>query len=205
MTAQRTTVVFDLGGVLIDWNPEYLYRKFFGDDAAGMRRFLDEICTPLWNAEQDGGRSLAEATDLLVRQHPQERDLIEAFYGRWEEMLGGPIAGTVRILAELREANVPLYSLTNWSAETFPIAQRLYDFLGWFRGIAVSGKLNMKKPDRRIYEYLASTYGIDPHAAVYIDDVPKNVAPAVALGFHGILFQSPDQLRAELRGLGFPL
>ena len=119
-----TVVVFDLGGVLVDWNPRYLYRTLFDGDEAAMERFLAEVCTPAWNDEQDRGRPWDEACALLVRDHPDRRALIEAWPSRFDETMAGPIPGTVEILAELRERDVPLYALSNWSAETFPKAQR---------------------------------------------------------------------------------
>jgi 2-haloacid dehalogenase len=138
-TPRPTVAVFDLGGVLVDWNPRYLYRTLFGGDAAAMERFLAEVCTPAWNDEQDRGRPFAEACALLVRDHPDQRELIEAWPFRFDETMAGPIPGTVEILAELRARDVPLYALSNWSAETFPRAQARFPFLQWFRGIVISG------------------------------------------------------------------
>src|SRR5688572_12394858 len=134
------TVIFDLGGVLIDWNPRYLYRTIF-DDEKKMNDFFTDVCTSDWNEEQDGGRSLKDATDELVGRFPDHEDNIRAYYGRWEEMLRGPLEGTVEILRELREKNdTKLYALTNWSAETFPVALSRFDFLHWFDGRLVSGE-----------------------------------------------------------------
>lgn len=200
--ANRSIVVFDLGGVLIDWNPRHLYRKLFDGDEAAMERFLAEICTNEWNLQQDAGRSFAEACAALVERHPAQRDLIEAFHGRWIEMIGGPIDGTVAILAELKAKGAPLYALTNWSAETFPLARDRYDFLRWFRGTVVSGVEKLVKPDPRIYRLLLERYDIDPAASVYVDDNPVNAQAATDLGLHGIHFTDPAALRAEFARLG---
>ncbi|HEX5325465.1 MAG TPA: HAD family hydrolase, partial [Acetobacteraceae bacterium] len=161
MQSKRTGAVFDLGGVLIDWNPRHLYRSLFPGDVAGMERFLAEICSPAWNLEQDRGRSWADATALLTAQHPEQAELIAAYRQRWHEMLRGPIEGSVAILAELKRAGVPLYALTNWSQETFPHALEQYDFLGWFEVIIVSGQERLVKPDPRIFRLLADRHGLD--------------------------------------------
>lgn len=196
--ASRTTAVFDLGGVLIDWNPRYLYRRLFDGDEAAMERFLAEICNHDWNLEQDAGRPFAEACALLVERHPEQKALIEAYHSRWVEMLAGPIDGTVEILRELKARGTPLYALTNWSAETFPLALERYDFLRWFRGTVVSGTEKLVKPDPRIYRLLLERFGIDPADAVYVDDNPRNAETATALGLHGIHFTGPAALRTAL-------
>ena len=202
MTSRRpAAVVFDLGGVLIDWNPRYLYRTLFGGDDAAMEHFLTHVCSPAWNHRQDAGRSFAEARDELIREFPDARPLIEAWRERFEETLGGPIAGTVEILAALRERRVPLYALSNWWAETFPIARARFDFLAWFDGIVISGEFGAAKPDPRIYAHLLERYGLRAEATVFIDDVPANIAAATAAGMHAILFTDPDALRASLRDL----
>jgi 2-haloacid dehalogenase len=202
MQAKRTGAVFDLGGVLIDWNPRHLYRKLFPGDEAGMERFLSEVCSPSWNLEQDRGRSWAEATALLVAQYPDHSTMIRAYHARWREMLAGPIEGSVEILRELKQAGVPLYALTNWSRETFPHALALYDFLGWFEAIIVSGQEGLVKPDPRIFQLLADRHGLDFTNLAYIDDSPRNAAAATELGMHGIHFTAPAQLRDELNALG---
>jgi 2-haloacid dehalogenase len=199
---QREVVIFDFGGVLVDWNPRYLYRKLFGDDEAGMERFLAEVCTSEWNLRQDAGRPWAEAIAELSARHPAQAGLIRAFHERWTEMLRGPIEGSVTILGELKQAGRPLYGLTNWSHETFPVARVRYPFFAWFDGIVVSGAEGMVKPDPRLYARLFERYRIDPARAVFIDDNQHNVEAAVALGLHGIHFQSPAQLRSELAALG---
>jgi 2-haloacid dehalogenase len=196
------TIVFDLGGVLIDWNPEYLYNKLIPDEKE-RRWFLSTICTLDWNEQQDTGRSLQEGTDHLVRQFPEHAASIRAYYGRWKEMLGGPIHETVEIFRELKnQGRLKLYALTNWSAETFPVALELYDFLHWFDGRLVSGEEKVRKPFPEIYRLLIDRFGIDPAKAIYVDDNIRNVLPARALGFHGIHFRTPALFKQELQGLG---
>lgn len=198
----RSIAVFDLGGVLIDWNPRYLYRQLFDGDDAAMERFLAEICNNDWNVQQDAGRPFAEACALLVEHHPEQKHLIEAYRARWIEMLAGPIHGTVDILRELRDRGTPLYALTNWSAETFPLARERYDFLHWFQATVVSGVEKLVKPDPRIYRLLIERHGIDPAASVYIDDNPVNARVATDLGLHGIHFTGPNALRDDLERVG---
>lgn len=196
------TIIFDLGGVLIDWNPRYLYRKLF-DKEEDMEYFLANICTGDWNEQQDAGRALEEATQLLVNQYPSQADLIKAFYGRWTEMINGSIQGTVDILEQLhQDQRYPLYALTNWSAETFPYALANFPFLQYFKGIVVSGEEKLKKPDRRIYDLILNRYNIDSSKAVFIDDSLKNINGAKAVGLHTIHFQSPQQLKEELLEMG---
>jgi len=195
------TVVFDIGNVLIDWNPRYLYRKVFADEEE-MEHFLDTVATPEWHLEQDRGRSIDEATALLVSRHPGYAREVEAFYGRWEEMFGGPIEGSVWLLQELRERGYPLYALTNFSTETFPLARDWYRFLDLFDEIFVSGELGMVKPNPEIYGVLIERTGLNPATSVFIDDSAPNVRAAEALGFRGVLFEGADSLRDDLIHLG---
>ncbi len=190
MKTARSGVVFDFGGVLIDWNPRHLYRKLIPDETE-RERFLAEVCSPAWNLEQDRGRLWQDAITELVRQHPDKAELIAAYRGRWLEMLGGPIEGTVAILAELRARQVPLYGLTNWSAETYPLALELYDFLGWFEAVVVSGRERLVKPDPAIFRLLCERHGLAPEALVFIDDNPRNAAAATAMGMRGNAFHRP--------------
>jgi 2-haloacid dehalogenase len=193
------TVIFDLGGVLIDWNPEYVFRTVI-PDAERRQFFFENICTHDWNVEQDAGRPISVATELLVNQHPEWESEIRAYYGRWEEMLGGPIHDTVELLHELRERGEHrLLALTNWSAETFPVALARYDFLHWFEGIVVSGDEKTRKPFPDIYETLLSRYSVDPANAVFIDDGIKNVQGAENLGIRGVHFQNAAGLRQIFR------
>jgi len=195
------TVVFDLGGVLVDWNPHHLYRSLIPDEAE-RRRFLAEVCPQHWNELQDAGRSVAEATAERVALFPEHAELITAYYGRWEEMLAGAFDETVAILEALHARDVPLYALTNWSAELFPVARRRFDFLRLFRGIVVSGEEGLIKPDAAIFELLCRRHGLAPERCAFIDDNPANVAAARALGFtvHG--YAGAAGLRAWLGELG---
>ena len=140
------TIIFDLGGVLIDWNPEYVYLKEFNGDRIKMKWFFENICTSSWNEQQDGGKLMKEATKERVKLFPEYKKLIEMFYGRWKEMLKDEISGTVKIIQDLKKNNYRLIALTNWSVETFPIAIKKYKFLELFEGIVVSGEIKMLKP-----------------------------------------------------------
>lgn len=192
-------IIFDLGGVLIDWNPAYVFDKLIKDEAK-RKHFFSTICTPEWNEEQDAGRSLSEATKLLVDQYPEWQEYIEAYYGRWEEMLGGPIEGTVEILRELKESGrYKLYALTNWSAELFPVALRKYDFLHWFDGRLVSGEEKLRKPFPEFYQLLFDRFPIQKEEAIFIDDNLRNAEAAQAFGIPTIRFENPVQLQRELQ------
>ena len=195
-------VIFDLGGVLIDWNPEYLYRKIFTDPEE-MRFFLSEICTPDWNEQQDEGRTLNEGTELLVESFPQYESEIRAYYGRWQEMLKGPIAPTVNLLRQLKEEKkVELYALTNWSAETYPIAYQRYAFLHWFKGVLVSGQEKIRKPFPAIFQLMCERYSLKPEESLFIDDNARNVAAAAELGFHTLHFKGPEKLQKDFIATG---
>ncbi len=193
----KKTLVFDLGGVLINWDPRHLYRKLI-DDEDGIDIFLAEICNSEWNVKQDAGRPLAEATAERVALFPEKKSLIEAFYDRWEEMLGGEITETVEILRELKTRGEPLYALTNWSGETFPIALQRYDFLQWFEGTLVSGDEKMAKPDPAIFHLLLNRYGLQAQDCLFIDDSKINIEAAIKIGFDTHHFTSANQLRQYL-------
>jgi len=201
VTGSISAVVFDLGGVLIDWDPRYLYRQLFDDDAA-MERFLAEICSPEWNGLQDAGRSWAQGVETLARQHPAKRELIAAFHRRWDEMLGGQIQETVDLLSELRESGIGIYALSNWSAETFPIARARYPFLGWFDGIVISGEVGICKPDPRAFRHLIERYRLEPATTLFVDDSEANVRAAGELGMIALPFRGAAELREELSALG---
>ena len=190
-------VVFDLGGVLIDWDPRYLYRKLLDDEAA-VEEFLATVCTPEWNAEQDRGRPFAEGVAELVERHPVHAVAITAYHERWPEMLGGAVDDTVEVLAELGAAGVPVYALTNWSAETFGVARERFEFLEWFDGVLVSGEERMIKPDPAIFRLLLDRFGLDPGATFYVDDSEPNVEAAGRLGFDAVRFTTPARLRRDL-------
>ena len=198
---QPKMVVFDLGGVLIDWNPRYLYRKIFSREE-DMEYFLREIASPDWNEEQDGGRPLAVATKLLIEQFPDFEQEIQAFYGRWDEMLGGYFHETVSLLHDLKQSGrYPLYALTNWSAETWPVAWDRFEFLQWFDGILVSGAEKMRKPFPAFYQALEDRFQCTLPDTLFIDDNERNIQAAQALGMQTWHFRSPadcQQLRAWL-------
>jgi 2-haloacid dehalogenase len=198
----HSIAVFDLGGVLVDWNPRYLYRKLFVGDEASMEHFLANVCTSAWNSQQDAGRTFAEGCAALKRQYPDHAQMIDAWFERHGEMLAGPISGTVDILRELRCSRIPLYALSNWSAETFPTARRRFDFLQCFDGILLSGEARMIKPDPRFYQLFCETFGVDPAQAIFIDDLQANVDAAITMGMRGIRFRDPLALRIELEEIG---
>ncbi|MHB2166613.1 HAD family hydrolase [Alsobacter sp. R-9] len=202
--ASPTTVVFDIGNVLLDWDPRHLYRKVF-DDHDRMEWFLSTVCTPAWNIEQDRGRTFAEAVAHLVAQHPDLEPEIRAFDERWPETVSGVIDGSRDILERLRSEKVPDYAITNFSAEKFAHARVLWPFLDGFRDVVVSGEHRMLKPDPAIYHLLLDRNGLAAGDCVFIDDSPKNVEGARAVGMHALHFTTPEQLRRDLAGLGFPV
>jgi len=197
-------VIFDLGGVLIEWDPRHLYRSLFAGDQAGMERFLAEICTPAWNLELDRGRPFAEAVAELTLLHPEHAEPIRAYHARWLEMVAGPIDATVAILEELDGRGVPLWALTNWSAETFALVRGdpAYAFLDRFRTIFVSGELRLVKPDPEIFRHALREIGGAPERTLFVDDAEKNVAAAAELGIATHRFTTPERLRADLVRLG---
>jgi 2-haloacid dehalogenase len=197
-------VVFDLGGVLVDWNPRHLFRKIFLDDEAAMEAFLANVCNTAWNERQDRGRSWAAAIEEAIAEHPAHASNIRAYRERWEEMLAGALDGTVQVLDELHAAGVRLIALTNWSAETFHYAEQRFGFLEKFEGVLVSGKENLMKPEPEIFQLLLRRYALDPSRTLFIDDVQKNVDAAKAQGMQALRFIDPDQLRQALAGLGLP-
>jgi len=196
-----STVIFDLGGVLIDWNPRYLYRKIFKTEEE-ITWFLENICTSEWNDQQDAGRSFEEATQELAKKFPEHKEPILAWYSRWQETMGGPVHETVEILKAIRDTKkYKLYALTNWSAETFPWALQNFEFLHWFEGIVVSGIEKTRKPFPEFYHRLFSRYRIEPAQAIFIDDNISNVEGAKRVGLPTIHFQSPEQINQELKKL----
>ena len=196
-----TIVVFDLGGVLLDWNPRHLYRKLIPDPAA-MEEFLATVCTGDWNLEQDRGRDWDEAVSLLSERFPDKADLIAAYHLRWEEMIVGPIPGTRDILQNLQARGVPTYSITNFSAPKLDLTRRTYPEVASFRGIVVSGEVGLLKPDAAIYRRLLDDHGLEAADTIFIDDVQKNVDGAKAVGMHAVRFTDADRLRRDLEGYG---
>jgi 2-haloacid dehalogenase len=191
------TIVFDFGGVLIDWNPRYLYRNIFKNENE-TEWFLSTICTDEWNLEQDRGRSFAEGISILKKSFPEHSINIDLFHTHWEQMLKGEISGTVEILKQLKK-KYKIYGLTNWSAETFPTALNRYDFLHLFDGIVVSGTEKIIKPDYQIYQLLLDRYALKAENCLFIDDNKKNIDAASELGFWGIHFKTPDLLKSTLK------
>lgn len=196
--AQIKNIIFDLGGVLIDWNPQYMYKKIFNDPDQ-CNWFLENICTNDWNEQQDGGRLIKDANLELTTKYPEHKENIEAYYTRWEEMLNGPIEGTVNIFKELKDSNnYNIYALTNWSAETFPRALELYNFLHWFDGRLVSGEENTRKPFKEIYDLILSRFNLIANETIFIDDNLRNIKAAEEVGIKSIHFINADQLKKDL-------
>lgn len=194
------TIIFDLGGVLIDWNPEYVYLKEFNDDRKKMQWFFDNICTVAWNENQDAGYPMQQATEDRVALFPEYETLIRMYYGRWVEMLGDAKQGTVDILKTLTEnPKYKVVALTNWSHETFPIALERFDFLQWFEGIVVSGEEKTRKPFADIYEITLKRFNITSENAIFIDDNLQNVKASESLGINGIHFETPIRLKEQLK------
>lgn len=197
------TVIFDLGGVLIDWNPDYVFTEKYFESQEQRDFFFQHVCTPDWNENQDAGYPIAKATEEKMIEFPEWEKPIKDFYGRWVEMLGKQIQGTVDIFKKLKEnKNLKFYALTNWSAETFPIALERFEFLHWFDGRVVSGEEKMRKPFPEFYQLLLDRYTINPEEALFIDDNLRNVKAAEDLGIKSIHFQEPSGLDLELRNIG---
>lgn len=198
---QARAVVFDLGGVLLDWNPRHLYRKLF-DDEAEMDRFLAEVCTLEWHHAHDLGVPPEQTIPPLVKAHPEYAEHIWAWPRRSEEMVAGPIEGSVEIVAALKRAGIPIYALTNMESWTYPGRRDRYPFLRWFDGTVVSGFEGMAKPDPRIFELLLDRFGLAAQTTLFVDDSPENVAAARGVGMQGIEFESPAALRDALVAAG---
>jgi 2-haloacid dehalogenase len=183
-------VVFDLGGVLIDWDPRHLYRKLFADAA--------EICSPAWHAPHDRGVPTAASCAELASRHPRFSEMIWAWSHRSEEMVGGFDAGSVEVLREVRDTGLPCFALTNMEAETYPLRLERFPFLGWFDGTVVSGWEGVAKPDPAIFRRLLARFGLTPGTTLMIDDRQENLDAAGRLGIQTVLFRSAGQLRSEL-------
>lgn len=194
------TIIFDLGGVLIDWNPEYVYLDVFNKDHKKMQWFFDNICTSDWNENQDAGYPMAKATEDRVALFPEYEDLIRMYYGRWIDMLGNEISETVDILEKLiKIKEYKIVALTNWSHETFPIALNRFEFLHWFDGIVVSGEEKTRKPFIDIYNITLERYNINAENSIFIDDNLRNIKAAEELGIHGIHFKDANLLCDQLK------
>ncbi len=193
-------VIFDFGGVLVDWNPRYLYRNYFQDESK-MEHFLHHICTDEWNLEQDRGRSLADGTRLLLEKFPEHHSLIQLYYDQWEVMLHSDIPETVSLLYQLKE-KYKIFGLTNWSAETIPIAYKRFSFFKAFDGIVVSGEEKLIKPDQKLYHLLLDRYNLKAENTIFIDDNLKNINAAEDIGLIAIHFENSSQLEAKLQSIG---
>ena len=197
------TIIFDLGGVLIDWNPDYVFDENYFESQEQRDFFFQNVCTSDWNENQDAGYPIAKATEEKLIEFPEWENPIKDFYGRWVEMLGEQIQGTVDIFKQLKEnKNLKFYALTNWSAETFPIAIDRFDFLQWFDGLVVSGEEKMRKPFPEFYKLLLNRYNVNPEETLFIDDNLRNVKAAEALGIKSIYFKEPLGLDLELKRIG---
>ena len=192
-------IIFDFGGVLVDWNPSYLYSNEFENENE-MNYFLDNICTPEWNIQQDAGRPLAEATAILQKEYPEYKELIGYFYGRWDEMLGGVMKENEQVLKMLK-TKYPVYGLTNWSAETITIAYEKYDFFELLDGIVVSGDEKLIKPDPKLYHVLLQRYNLNADESLFIDDNKYNIETAKEMGFHTIHFTDNMDLEKEVESI----
>lgn len=203
MSKSIDTIIFDLGGVLVDWNPRYVFDDKYFDTKEKLDQFFAEVCSLDWNEEQDAGRSIVEATQELIKKYPDWEKSIRDYYGRWTEMLKGPIDGTVEIFRELKESGrYKIYALTNWQTGLFDIALVRYNFLHWFDGRVVSGEEKTRKPFPEFYERLLTRYHVDRSKAFFIDDNARNVKAAEAIGIKSHLFTTPAELRKELVALG---
>lgn len=199
-------IIFDLGGVLIDWNPAYVYLEVFNGDRKKMEWFFDEICTNDWNENQDAGYSLRTATEDRIKMFPKHEKLIRMFYGRWEEMLGGAIQETVEILEKFfKNPSYRVIALTNWSAETFPVALERFDFLHRFEGIVVSGMEKTRKPFPEIYKLTLDRYGMNAQESLFIDDNLRNVHAATEMGINAVQFESAAQILNHLDQMGIKI
>jgi len=203
MSNSINTIIFDLGNVLVEWNPSYVFNDKYFDTPEKLDYFFKNICTPEWNEEQDAGRSIVEATQSLIEKYPEWEQPIRDYYGRWTEMLKAPIPGTVEIFKELKESGkYKIYALTNWQSGLFDIALVRYNFLHWFDGRVVSGDEKTRKPFHEFYNRLLNRYHVDPKKALFIDDSMRNIKAAEELGINSIHFKSPELLRKELETRG---
>ena len=201
---QIKNIVFDFGGVLVDWNPRYLYDKYFGD-AEQSQWFLDNICLYSWNLQMDGGKPFAEGVKELQAEHPEWTEAIGIYHTRWIEMMGGEVPGTADVLRRLKQAGYKIYGLTNWSAETFPMIRDIYPVFQEFDGIVVSGEEHMLKPYAHIYHCLLERYGLQGGESLFIDDNKDNVTAAIEVGMHSVRFTDAENLVQQLREFGIEI
>jgi 2-haloacid dehalogenase len=201
MGTPMNAVLFDLGKVLLDWDPRYYYRSFIANEEA-LEHFVQHVIGHDWYLQMDAGKPAAQAIAERSREFPESAELIARWTEGWPVMLRGEIGGSVGILSELRSRGVRLYALTNFSAETWPLAKARFDFLSWFEDAIVSGQHGIVKPDPRIFELAISRCRLEPSRTAFVDDVPANVAAGGAAGLHAIHFASPERLRADLTAIG---
>ncbi len=193
------TIIFDLGGVLVDWKPEYVYRKIFNNDEKKVQWFLNTVCTSEWNIAQDAGRTIEEAVNIKIAKFPQYEEWIRLFYSEWHNMFSGPIATNVELFEKLKTTgNYKIYALTNWSAEKWDEALKLFPFFKNFDGIVVSGQEKTRKPYLKIYNIILNRYHINPEKAVFIDDNYENIVAALSLKINGIHYKNNSQLIKSL-------
>lgn len=199
MTSQIKAIIFDFGNVLLEWNPRYVYERYFPDNPEGMERFFKEVNFMDWNLQQDKGRPFAEGVAILSEKFPHYAQLIRAYHDNWIDSIGQSYAGTIEILKQLEQAGFPLYGLSNWSAETFPYAREKYDFFDLFDDFVISGDVGHVKPDPEIFQILLEKIGRPAHECLFIDDAQSNIDQAQKMGFATIHFQSAEQLETSLR------
>lgn len=201
MTTPIKAIIFDFGNVLLDWNPRYVYQRYFPDDPEGMERFFNEVDFMNWNMQQDKGRPFAEGVAVLSQQFPHHSHLIQAYQDHWIESVGNPINGTIGIVNRLKKAGYSVYGLSNWSAETFPSVRKKYDFFDLLDDFVISGEVGQVKPGHEIFHIMLEKIGHPAQACLFIDDSPTNISQAQKMGFATIHFQSPEQLETSLRKL----
>lgn len=201
MTHTIQAILFDFGNVLLEWNPRHIYRRYFPNDEAAMEHFLHEVNFMEWNAQQDKGRTFAEGVAELSREFPHYANLIQAYHDNWSESIGDPVAGTVEIMKRLKEAGYPVYGLSNWSSETFPMVRNKFIFFDLLDDIVISGEVGQIKPEPEIYEIALQRIGRPANECLFIDDSLANIEQARKMGFAVVHFQSPEQLETELKNL----
>jgi 2-haloacid dehalogenase len=201
MTSPIKAIIFDFGNVLLEWNPRYVYQRYFPNDPEGMEHFLEEVDFMNWNAQQDKGRTFAEGVALLSEKFPHHAELIQAYHDNWKDSIGTSYTGTVKLLKEMKQAGYPVYGLSNWSAETFPYARQKYDFFELLDDMVISGQVGHIKPDPEIFHILLEKIGRPAQECLFIDDSPTNIDQAKKMGFQTIHFQSSEQLEIVLREL----
>ena len=199
-SSQIDTIVFDLGGVLIDWNPRYLFAKIFSSKDE-MEYFLTEVCSPVWNARQDAGRTFKEAIREIELKYPKYKDHAQIYFDRWPETLGSAIDGTVKILRQVKSRGYKVVALSNWAEETFHFAESRFDFLKEFDELFISGRIKMIKPEARFYELVEKKRNAQPSQLIFIDDLSLNTEAAKNRGWSALQFKGPEKLELDLKAL----